>query len=105
VVNLTKKQFDEYNKNSNFRIVLPLEYDIDELEDEDAPGVLRQPMEIKQLSQNFGDVEEGEPLCLFNFEGYMVIAVRGGNASDKFKLKPLFAQDLKYLRVAIRFDQ
>ena len=43
--------------------------------------------EIKDLSNNYGDVREGYKLCRFNNAGYLEIAVNKGNAAELFGLR------------------
>jgi len=50
---------------------------------------------IDGISNNFADVHEGDPLCYFSDHGYLVIAIKKGNAAQLLNLrkyKPLIIE-------------
>jgi S-adenosylmethionine hydrolase len=52
---------------------------------------------IKQISKNFADVAAGEPLAYFSDHGYLVIAIKQGNAQNLLNLrkyKPILIERL-----------
>jgi S-adenosylmethionine hydrolase len=49
------------------------------------------------ISQNFADVQEGDPLCYFSDHGYLVVAIKKGNANQLLNLrkyKPLIIEKI-----------
>lgn len=69
VVNITRQQFEEHRKGRKFYIVF------------------KRNETIEQLSNHYGDVQEGEKLAHFNAAGYLEIAINKGNAAGLFGLQ------------------
>lgn len=68
IVNLKKELFEQVCKSRTFSIYY------------------KQTDPIKYISKNYGDVDIGDTLCLFNSAGYMEIAVNMGKASSMYNL-------------------
>ena len=96
VVNITQKQFEEYRKGRNFKIL----FTRNEI--------------IENISETYADVPEGQKLAFFNSLDYLEIAINKGNAAGLFGLSGIsygkqasnsFAQNrLIYQTVRILFD-
>lgn len=69
VVNITKEQFDEHRNGRKFAIFF------------------RRDEMIRNISETYADVAEGQKLALFNAAGYLEIAVNKGNAAGLFGLQ------------------
>lgn len=69
VVNITKEQFDEQRGDRKFAIFF------------------RRDEMIRNVSETYADVPEGQKLALFNAAGYLEIAVNKGNAAGLFGLQ------------------
>lgn len=69
IVNITRKQFEEYRNGRKFRIVFKRDEVID------------------KISESYADVREGDKLALFNSADYLEIAINKGNAAGLFGLK------------------
>jgi S-adenosyl-L-methionine hydrolase (adenosine-forming) len=69
VINITKEVFEQYRNGRGFKIVFKRDEVID------------------KLSDNYGEVSEGEKLALFNSAGFLEIAINQGNAAGLFGLK------------------
>lgn len=69
VVNITKEQFDEQRNGRQFAIFF------------------RRDEMIRNISETYADVLEGQKLALFNAAGYLEIAVNKGNAAGLFGLQ------------------
>lgn len=59
--------------------------------------------EIKELSNHYSDVPEGEKLCLFNIGGFMEIAVNKGSAAQLFGFSLMSEGQLIYQKIRIEF--
>ncbi len=64
ILNITKDKFENTRAGRNFVI----NYKRNE--------------ELREISDTYGDVSEGERLCLFNASGYLEIAINKGNANQ-----------------------
>lgn len=64
IINITRERFENSRKGRNFVI----NYKRNE--------------ELREISETYGDVPEGERLCLFNASGYLEIAINKGNANQ-----------------------
>ncbi len=64
IINITKERFEQNRKGRSFII----NYKRNE--------------ELREISETYGDVPEGERLCLFNASGYLEIAINKGNANQ-----------------------
>ncbi len=50
---------------------------------------------VDAISNNFADVQEGDPICYFSDHGYLVVAIKKGNATQLLNLrkyKPLIIE-------------
>lgn len=96
VVNITRKQFEEYRKGRSFKI-----------------HFLRDEI-IDRISESYADVQEGEKLAYFNSADYLEIAINKGNAAGLFGLKgfsekagrsaAIKQNQLMYQTVKVHFD-
>jgi len=64
IINITKERFENSRNGRSFII----NYKRNE--------------ELREISETYGDVPEGERLCLFNASGYLEIAINKGNANQ-----------------------
>ncbi len=85
VLDITRKQFDEYVKGRPFRI-----------------KVMRM-QDITTISNNYNDVPEGDPLCRFNDAGFLEIALNHQPAASLLGLGPHSAGNLRYQTIRIFF--
>ena len=69
VINVTGELFENNRKGRRFRIYF------------------KRLDPITEICDAFNDVNVGEPICLFNSSGHMVLAIHMGNASDDLDLK------------------
>ena len=69
VVNITREDFDQIGQGRPFSLYF------------------KRNDPITQLSQNYCDVEAGEPLCLFNNAGLLEVSVNMGRAASLLGLK------------------
>lgn len=70
IVNIHKDLFEEARRNRKFTVYF------------------NRSDEIKQISNNYYDVQEGERICMFNSSGFLEIAINKGKASKLLGLKP-----------------
>lgn len=68
VVNITKKIFDEFIGERNFTVFANVG-------------------NVRTISKNYSDTEEGDMLCLFNSEGFLEVAINKGKAELLLGLK------------------
>jgi len=85
VLDITKRQFDEYVKGRPFRI-----------------KVMRM-QDITTISNNYNDVPEGEPLCRFNSAGFLEIALNHVPAASLLGLGSYSSGNLRYQTIRIFF--
>ncbi len=69
ITNLHKSQFDKVSKGRRFELFYK----------HDEP--------LDRVSKNYGDVEIGDPLCLFNSSGFLEIAINMGKAASLYGLR------------------
>lgn len=72
--NITKADFDEFVGQGSYTIHLS------------------RHASVTEISKNFADVQEGDPICYFSDHGYLVVAIKKGNANlllNLRKYKPL----------------
>ena len=85
VLDITRKQFDEYVKERPFRIkVMRLE-------------------DITTISNNYNDVPDGKPLCRFNSAGFLEIALNHEPIASLLGLGPYSSGSLRYQTIRIFF--
>ena len=85
VLDITRKQFDEYVNGRPFRI-----------------KVMRM-QDITTISNNYNDVPEGEPLCRFNSAGFLEIALNHEAAASLLGLGSYSSGNLRYQTIRIFF--
>ncbi len=85
VLDITKRQFDEYVKARPFKI-----------------KVMRM-QDITTISNNYNDVPEGEPLCRFNSAGFLEIALNHEPAASLLGLGSYSSGNLRYQSIRIFF--
>lgn len=83
VLDITKTQFSELVGDRPFKI-----------------KVMRM-QDITTISNNYGEVKEGEPLCRFNRAGFLEIAINRQSAASLFGLDSYSAGSLKYRTIKI----
>lgn len=69
IINLQSSDFTEARKGRRFKIYF------------------KRLDPLTSISHSFAEVNVGEPVCLFNTAGYLVIGVHMGNASEELSLK------------------
>ena len=85
VLDITRKQFDEYVKDRPFRIkVMRLE-------------------DITTISSNYNDVPGGKPLCRFNSAGFLEIALNHEPIASLLGLGSYSTGNLRYQTIRIFF--
>jgi S-adenosylmethionine hydrolase len=75
--NITKQEFGDFVKDRGYTINLSLH------------------SKLNSVSNNFADVQEGDPLCYFSDHGYLVVAIKKSSALRLLNLrkyKPLVIQ-------------
>jgi S-adenosylmethionine hydrolase len=85
VLDITKAQFDELVKKRPFRI-----------------KIMRM-QDINTISDHYNDVEQGEPLCLFNDAGFLEIALNHAPAASLLGLGTNNTGNLRYQTIKIFF--
>ena len=85
VLDITRKQFDEYIQGRPFRI-----------------KVMRM-QDITSISNNYNDMPEGEPLCRFNSAGFLEIALNHEGAASLLGLGSYSSGNLRYQTIRIFF--
>lgn len=96
VINITRKEFEEYRKGRSFKIVLPS----------------RNDTQIEEIVSNYSVVRQSEKVAWFNSAGYLELAVKNGNIAGLFGLRSYAEQQhstigsrqLNYERVRIFFE-
>jgi hypothetical protein len=83
VSNITKRRFEKTAKGREFQVFVQ-SYHSD--------------YAIDRLSAHYGQVEEGELLALFNYAGYLEVALNMGSVTELLNLKPLSSS------IRIKFD-
>jgi S-adenosylmethionine hydrolase len=83
VLDITKAQFEELIGDKPFRI-----------------KVMRM-QDISNISNNYSDVKEGEPLCRFNRAGFLEVAVNRQSAASLFGLESYSSASLKYRTIKL----
>lgn len=68
VVNITKSMFEQFTEGRRFTILANTD-------------------SVKRISQNYDDVDVGEPVCLFNSAGYLEVAMNKAKARNLMGLK------------------
>jgi len=86
VLDITRRQFEEYVKGRAFRI-----------------KVMRM-QDITTISNNYNDVAEGEPLCRFNSAGFLEIALNHEPAASLLGLGSINQGSLRYQTIRIFFQ-
>ena len=59
--------------------------------------------DITALSNNYNDVENGEPLCRFNSTGYLELALNHAPAASLLGLDSFNTSNLRYQTIKIYF--
>ena len=84
-LDLTKQQFFELTKGRPFKIKIT------------------RTMVITTISDNYNDVNGGEPLCRFNAAGFMEIALNHGRAASLLGLGAYHTGNLQYQTIKIAY--
>ena len=85
VLDITRKQFEEYVNGRPFKI-----------------KVMRM-QDITTISNNYNDVPEGEPLCRFNSAGFLEIALNHEPAASLLGLGSYSSGNLRYQTIRVFF--
>ena len=85
ILNITKELFEENRKERNFEI-----------------GISRYEV-ITKISEDYKEVSEGNPVCIFNSAGLMEIAINKGAAAQLFGWDLKQNQKITYQTIKIKF--
>lgn len=108
VLDITRAQFDEVARGRPFRIPVMKERK-DNLafahpaHSGFAKARLGQQVDVTAISENYGDVAEGEPLCRFNNAGFLEIAINHDSAAGLLKIRTGNSGSLLYKTIRIFF--
>lgn len=86
IVNITQEQFEKTGRNRPFRIRF------------------MRSEEVREISNHYTDVREGEKLCRFNSAGFLEISINRGRAASLFGLRVHREHQLLYNTVKIFFE-